>query len=119
MQRQVSGTSSFGAESIMSEELPEEDAVDDDEPEHEPEPGPEPDKVEEKPDPFSLKAVDSRRLAEATVPKREHDELLAKLRILEARRAEDRERLREVDRFKEEAEDWAKIKEKSKGTSGH
>lgn len=49
-----------------------------------------------------------------TVSKREHEELLAKLRILEARRADDRERLREVDRLKEESEEWLKVKEKSK-----
>jgi dynactin 1 len=53
------------------------------------------------------------------VPKREHDELQAKLRILEARRAEDRERLRDVDKLKEEAEEWLKVKEKSKGTVEH
>ena len=41
----------------------------------------------------------------------------AKLRILEARRADDRERLREVDRLKEEAEEWLKVREKSKGAS--
>lgn len=41
--------------------------------------------------------------------------MLAKLRILEARRADDRERLREVDKLKEESEEWIKVKEKSKG----
>lgn len=51
------------------------------------------------------------------MPKREHEELQAKLRILEARRADDRERLREVDRLKEEAEEWLKVREKSKGAS--
>lgn len=50
-----------------------------------------------------------------TVPKKEHEELLAKLRILEARRAEDRERLRDVDRLKEEGEEWIRVREKSKG----
>lgn len=48
------------------------------------------------------------------MPKREHDELLAKLRILEARRSEDRDKLREIDQLKTEAEDWAKVKEKTK-----
>lgn len=40
---------------------------------------------------------------------------MAKLRILEARRAEDRERLREVDRLRDESEEWLKVKEKTKG----
>lgn len=46
--------------------------------------------------------------------KREHDELLSKLRILEARRAEDRERLRESDRLRDEAAEWERVREKSK-----
>lgn len=100
--------------------------------------------VEEVQDRFSLKGVEMKKVAEAvsfflffsflysvvemekeekntdlrtliqTVSKREHEELLAKLRILEARRADDRERLREVDRLKEESEEWLKVKEKSK-----
>ncbi|SGY89595.1 BQ5605_C039g11758 [Microbotryum silenes-dioicae] len=66
-------------------------------------------------DPFSLQQPDARRtMLESVVPKREHDELLAKLRILEARRAEDREKLRDVERLKEEAEEWDKIKEKTR-----
>lgn len=52
------------------------------------------------------------------MPKKEHEELQAKLRILEARRAEDRERLREVDKLKEESEEWLRVKEKSKGELG-
>lgn len=50
-----------------------------------------------------------------TVTKREHDELLSKLRILEARRAEDRERLRESERLQAEAAEWERVREKSKG----
>ncbi|KAI5478786.1 dynactin [Pseudohyphozyma bogoriensis] len=68
-------------------------------------------------DPFDLRAPEAKAravIAEATVSKREHDELLAKLRILEARRAEDREKLREVDRVKDEMGDWEKVKEKTK-----
>lgn len=130
-ERQPSGASSLGGDSLMSEEpLPEEDeeplglgiALEEttdplaEETEPAPPPPPPPAKpVEEKPDPFSLRAVESRKLAEATVPKKEHEELLAKLRILEARRAEDRERLREVDRFKEEAEHTNRMKEQTKG----
>ncbi|SCV67323.1 BQ2448_5969 [Microbotryum intermedium] len=66
-------------------------------------------------DPFSLQQPDARRtMLESVVPKREHDELLAKLRILESRRAEDREKLRDLERLKEEAEEWDKIKEKTR-----
>ncbi|KAK4049711.1 hypothetical protein OIV83_003986 [Microbotryomycetes sp. JL201] len=65
-------------------------------------------------DPFSLRGPDSRRLAEPTVPRREHEELQAKLRILEARRAEDRDRLRMLESLQEESQEWDKIKEKTK-----
>ncbi|KAM0787072.1 hypothetical protein ACM66B_006333 [Microbotryomycetes sp. NB124-2] len=65
-------------------------------------------------DPFSLKGPDSRKVAVATVSRREHDELQAKLRILEARRAEDRDRLRLLEGLQEESQEWDKIKEKTK-----
>ncbi|KAL8277717.1 hypothetical protein RQP46_009839 [Phenoliferia psychrophenolica] len=119
MQRQTSRTSSFGAESIMSEEpLPEETSPEGDEPsleeEEEPEPERPPPPPEEKPDPFSLKQVERPRLAEATVPKAEFDQLVSKMHLVEKRRAEDRERIRDFERLQVEAEDWGKIKEKSK-----
>lgn len=50
-----------------------------------------------------------------TVPRRVHEELLAKLRILESRRSEDRERLRELERLREEGEEWKSVRERTKG----
>ena len=101
----------------MSEEpLPEEEAhspLEDDEPEEtsliEEEPV-----EEEKPDPFSLKQVERTRVVAATVPKAEYDLLLGEMKIIKRRAAEDREKLREADRFKDEADESAKFKEKSK-----
>lgn len=43
-----------------------------------------------------------------------HEELLAKLRILESRRSEDRERLRELERLREEGEEWKSVRERTK-----
>ncbi|GAA5897736.1 hypothetical protein JCM8208_000245 [Rhodotorula glutinis] len=68
-------------------------------------------------DPFSLKDTGARGAAkavEATVPQRQHDELLAKLSILERRRAEDRERLRELDGLRDKASEWERVREKTR-----
>ncbi|BGP04036.1 hypothetical protein NBRC10513v2_007776 [Rhodotorula toruloides] len=70
--------------------------------------------AEEPSDPFSLKAADSRRTLEATVPQRVYDELAAKLLIVERRRAEDLDKLRELDRLREEADEWSRVREKTK-----
>jgi len=61
-------------------------------------------------DPYSLRgrsAADALPQREQTVALRTHEETLTKLRILEAHRAADRERIKELDRVKEEAEVWA------------
>ncbi|KPV72878.1 uncharacterized protein RHOBADRAFT_38979 [Rhodotorula graminis WP1] len=47
-------------------------------------------------------------------PARQHDELLAKLSILERRRAEDRERLRELDALRDKAGEWERVREKTR-----
>ncbi|GAA5901065.1 hypothetical protein JCM5296_007301 [Sporobolomyces johnsonii] len=73
-----------------------------------------PPQVEEK-DPFSLRNTDRGKLAETMVSKREYDELFAKLAILERRRTEDREKIREVERLKEEEQEWNRMKERTKG----
>ncbi|GAA5932529.1 hypothetical protein JCM1841_000239 [Sporobolomyces salmonicolor] len=73
-----------------------------------------PPQAEEK-DPFSLRNTDRGKLAEAMVPKRDYDELFAKLSILERRRTEDREKIREVERLKEEEQEWNRMKERTKG----
>ncbi|GAA5939048.1 hypothetical protein JCM3775_002659 [Rhodotorula graminis] len=68
-------------------------------------------------DPFSLRDTGARGAAkaiEATVPQRQHDELLAKLSILERRRAEDRERLRELDALRDKAGEWERVREKTR-----
>ncbi|GAA5970337.1 hypothetical protein JCM11641_001670 [Rhodosporidiobolus odoratus] len=70
--------------------------------------------VEMEDNPFSLKATDKRKPVEATVPQRLYDELHSKLSILERRRAEDREKLRDLERVKEEQEEWNRVKEKTK-----
>ncbi|BGP35932.1 hypothetical protein JCM10296v2_007784 [Rhodotorula toruloides] len=70
--------------------------------------------TEEPSDPFSLKAARSRRALEATVPQRVYDELAAKLSIVERRRAEDLDKLRELDRLREEAHEWSRVREKTK-----
>ncbi|ORY88624.1 dynein associated protein-domain-containing protein [Leucosporidium creatinivorum] len=118
MERQLSGTASSAGEGLLSEEEPMEE---EEEPEAEAEVEVEEQQVEEEKekeqeqdDPFSLRNADRKKLAEATIPRRAHEELLAKLRILESRRSEDRERLRELERLKEEGEEWKTVKERSK-----
>lgn len=49
-----------------------------------------------------------------TVPQRLYDELAAKLSIVERRRAEDRDKLRELGRLREEADEWNRVREKTK-----
>lgn len=99
-------------------------------------------KEEKESDPFSLRGSDSRKLVEAvrpcfpsssppvflfpppltlpfpppsqTVPQKLYDELSAKLSIVERRRAEDRDKLRELDRLQGEAEEWVKMREKTR-----
>ncbi|GAA6010163.1 hypothetical protein JCM10207_005646 [Rhodosporidiobolus poonsookiae] len=68
----------------------------------------------ERADPFSLKAAETRRVVEATVPQRLYDELLSKLSIVERRRAEDRETLREIERLREEAGEWERVRQKTR-----
>ncbi|GAA5900012.1 uncharacterized protein JCM6883_006062 [Sporobolomyces salmoneus] len=71
---------------------------------------------EEPQDPLSLKGQDSRKLAqEAVVSKREYDSLFTRLQILERRRNEDREKLRDLERLKDEEGEWEKLREKIKG----
>ncbi|KAG0655268.1 hypothetical protein C6P46_001082 [Rhodotorula mucilaginosa] len=65
-------------------------------------------------DPFSLRNTEQRRPLEATVPQRAYDELAAKLSIVERRRAEDRDKLRDLDRLIEEQGEWNRVKEKTK-----
>ncbi|KAK4056088.1 hypothetical protein OIO90_002819 [Microbotryomycetes sp. JL221] len=72
------------------------------------------DSASEKHDPFSLKGPDARRPSEMMVPRREYEELQTKLRILESRRAEDRDRLRLLDKLQDDAQEWDGIKEKTK-----
>ncbi|GAA5998800.1 hypothetical protein JCM5350_006650 [Sporobolomyces pararoseus] len=66
-------------------------------------------------DPLSLKATDWRKITqEAVVSKREYDSLATRLQILERRRNEDREKLRDLDRLKDEESEWEKLREKIK-----
>ncbi|BGP58574.1 hypothetical protein JCM8202_002336 [Rhodotorula sphaerocarpa] len=65
-------------------------------------------------DPFSLRNTEARRPLEATVPQRLYDELAAKLSIVERRRAEDRDKLRDYDRLVEEQGEWERVREKTK-----
>ncbi|GAA5884799.1 hypothetical protein JCM3774_006769 [Rhodotorula dairenensis] len=71
-------------------------------------------------DPFSLRdttttsSSEVRRSLEATVPQRAYDELAAKLAIVERRRAEDRDKLRELDRLVEEQDEWNRVRQKTK-----
>ncbi|KWU42651.1 hypothetical protein RHOSPDRAFT_20774 [Rhodotorula sp. JG-1b] len=58
--------------------------------------------------------TEQRRPLEATVPQRAYDELAAKLSIVERRRAEDRDKLRDLDRLIEEQGEWNRVKEKTK-----
>ncbi|CAG8619074.1 19297_t:CDS:10, partial [Racocetra fulgida] len=59
------------------------------------------------PDPFSLQET-----REQTVSQKEYDELRMKLKILENKRQEDRERIREADKMKAEAEQILSVKPK-------
>ncbi|KAF9434926.1 hypothetical protein BGZ76_007186 [Entomortierella beljakovae] len=49
---------------------------------------------------------------EATVPLKEHEELKIKLRILETKRTEDREKLRDAEKIREESEQFLSIRTK-------
>jgi hypothetical protein len=64
-------------------------------------------------DPFSLRTRSDSTTAptrEATVPLRDHEEALSRLRILERHQAEDRERLREFERLREEERTWKEVR---------
>lgn len=50
------------------------------------------------------------------VPLKDYEELRFKLKILEAKRQEDRERLREHEKIKEEAEQFLTLRNKLQGT---
>jgi dynactin 1 len=64
-------------------------------------------------DPFSLKgATPKKPVYEQSVPQRDYDEALLRIKSHEARIADQRDRLRELDRLKEEAEAWAGQKPK-------
>jgi dynactin 1 len=64
-------------------------------------------------DPFSLKgATPKKPVYEQTVPLREHEEALLRIKSYEARIADQRDRLKELDRLKDEAEAWASQKPK-------
>lgn len=67
-------------------------------------------------DPFSLESQ-ARRKREETVPLQVHEEIVAKLRILETKRAEERERIKDLERYKEEAEGYLQHRPKLQGTS--
>lgn len=53
---------------------------------------------------------------EAVVPLKEYEELKIKLRILETKRTEDRERIRDAEKAKEESEQFLNIRTKLQGT---
>lgn len=53
---------------------------------------------------------------EGMVPLKEYEELKIKLRILETKRTEDRERIREAEKAKEESEQFLNIRTKLQGT---
>ncbi|GAA5942628.1 uncharacterized protein JCM15063_000844 [Sporobolomyces koalae] len=66
-------------------------------------------------DPLSLKGSDPRRTAaEAMVPKREYDALSTRLQILERRRNEDRDKVREYEKIKDEQAEWDRLRDKIK-----
>ncbi|GAA5820892.1 hypothetical protein JCM10212_006257 [Sporobolomyces blumeae] len=65
-------------------------------------------------DPFSLKAEERRAAGEEMVPKRELTLLQTRLSLLERRRAEDRDKLRDLDRLRDEALEWDKVRDKFK-----
>jgi dynactin 1 len=44
-----------------------------------------------------------------TVPSRVHEELLTKYKLMEARRSEDKEKLRELEKLKEDNENWSNV----------
>ncbi|RUS21843.1 dynein associated protein-domain-containing protein [Endogone sp. FLAS-F59071] len=70
---------------------------------------PEPSRTTTKVDPFSLHGPVSLR-SDQTVPLKDYDELRFKLTILEKKRAEDRERIRDLEKFKEDASDFVTVK---------
>jgi len=49
------------------------------------------------------------------ISKREYDSLFTRYQIVERRRNEDRERLRELERLEAEEKEWEKLREKIKG----
>ncbi|RHZ46581.1 hypothetical protein Glove_613g13 [Diversispora epigaea] len=61
-------------------------------------------------DPFSLQETPVTR--EQSVPLKDYEELRLKLKILENKRTEDREKIRELEKFKSEAEQFMIIKPK-------
>ncbi|GAA6009177.1 hypothetical protein JCM11491_005782 [Sporobolomyces phaffii] len=68
-------------------------------------------------DPLSLRNVDTTRAklaAEAMVSKREYDSLFTRLQILERRRNEDRDKLRDLERLRDEEDEWNKLRDKIK-----
>jgi len=64
-------------------------------------------------DPFSLKGASPKKpLYEQSVPLREHEEALLRIKSYEARLLDQRDRLKELDRLKEEADSWNLAKPK-------
>ncbi|CAG8525134.1 15381_t:CDS:10 [Acaulospora morrowiae] len=61
-------------------------------------------------DPYSLQETPA--LREQTVSQKEYEELRLKLKILENKRQEDREKMRELEKFKSEAEQFMAVKPK-------
>lgn len=57
----------------------------------------------------------SAQRTEAMVPLKEYEELKIKLRILETKRTEDRERIRDAEKAKEESEQFLNIRTKLQG----
>ncbi|KAG0253188.1 hypothetical protein DFQ27_007619 [Actinomortierella ambigua] len=62
--------------------------------------------------PPSLASLGPAQRMEASVPLKDYEELRIKLRILEAKRTEDRERLKEAERIKEESEQFQSMRPK-------
>ncbi|BGP28114.1 hypothetical protein JCM10295v2_007101 [Rhodotorula toruloides] len=117
MRRQVSGGAENRAGSVAGTEIEDEgdgEQVEDEAGAASPTRPPSVKAAEEPRDPFSLKSTDSRRTLDATVPQRVYDELAAKLSIVERRRAEDLDKLRELDRLREEADEWNRVRAKTK-----
>lgn len=64
-------------------------------------------------DPFEIKAdAPEQHRQDQVVPQQEYDALVVKLRILETKRAEDRDRLRDAERSKQEADHFLTIRPK-------